>query len=118
MSEPTNEKGLVTAIRRALDREWPNHYLLNTAGNPYQASGTPDLLVCVDGNFIGMEVKFVRPGESRSHAYTRVSPQQWKALSRIQAAGGVAEPILSVDDALRLVAATVGAGRTNDSSDG
>lgn len=37
-------------------------WVLNVHGNPVQKGGVPDLLLCVRGRFVGIELK--RPGET------------------------------------------------------
>ena len=54
-------------------------------------AGTPDLLVCHGGRFIAMEVK--KPGQYPTAI-------QRHRIAQIQAAGGVATVVRSVEDAL------------------
>lgn len=56
-------------------------YVLKTFGNGYQASGTPDLICCINGNFVAIEVK---------SAKGVVSKLQEKRIDEIRSAGGVA----------------------------
>lgn len=65
--------------------------------------GVPDLLMCVDGLFIGMEVKFPRPGESVEHARARATSQQRQQIRLINNAGGMAGVVTSVAEAVDLV---------------
>lgn len=64
------------------------------AGNPMTMAGIPDLIGCMNGMFVGLEVK--RPGNQATQlqAYT---------LERIKAAGGVAGVVHSVEEALELL---------------
>src|SRR4249920_135428 len=54
-----------------------------------QEVGIPDLLVCFYGVFLGLEVK--QPGE-------KASPIQRQVLKTIEAAGGVARVVCSVEE--------------------
>ena len=100
---PANETGLVAAIRRELNKAYPDHWSIKTHGNPYQDAGLPDLLICVEGLLIGMEVKFLRPGETREHATGRITPQQKNQLQKINEAGGMADMVISTEEALELI---------------
>ena len=65
-------------------------YYLKVHGSMYQPAGTPDILACVKGRFIGIEVK--RPGGGV------VSELQRSKIKKIEAAGGVAFVARSVED--------------------
>lgn len=56
-------------------------YVLKTFGNAYQAKGTPDLICCVNGHFVAVEVK-AKNG--------KVSDLQWERISEINDANGTA----------------------------
>jgi hypothetical protein len=72
----------------------------------------PDLLLCIDGLFIGMEIKFPRPGESVEHAKKRATPQQRNQIRLINNSGGMAGVVTSVAEAMDLIhRAFVKAGR-------
>jgi hypothetical protein len=60
----------------------------------YQAVGTPDLLCCVYGRFVGIETKL--PGE-------RLRPMQRVALHEIFNSGGVVAIVETVGQATRLL---------------
>lgn len=100
---PTKERALVAQIKRVVLDRWPDAWVFKVVGHPYQESGVPDLLVCVGGRLFGLEVKLPRPGESREAALRRASAEQLVHLDRIRRAGGVADVVLSVDDALSLI---------------
>ena len=55
------------------------HYVLNVAGSSQQRKGTPDLIVCINGAFYGIELKCKG---------NRPSPLQLHALEEINKAGG------------------------------
>lgn len=100
---PTNETGLVKAIRAAIERRYPGAWTFKVHGGPYQEVGVPDLFVGIRGKFIAMEVKFRHAGESEEHARERVSNVQWAYIQRLRAVGFTAGAVLSVEEALALV---------------
>lgn len=65
--------------------------------------GIPDLLICLDGLLIGIEIKFPRPGESVEHARARATSQQRRQIRLINDAGGMAGVVTSVQEALDLI---------------
>lgn len=99
----TNETGLVRAIIRAVREKYPEAFCFNVVGSPYQMTGVPDLLLCVRGLFIAVEVKFPHPGESDQHARERATPGQRVQIGRINTAGGMAGVVISVEEALALI---------------
>ena len=56
-------------------------YAVNYIGGQYATSGTPDILACIDGRFVGIEAK---AGRGKPTAL------QLRALALIDAAGGLA----------------------------
>jgi hypothetical protein len=56
-------------------------YAVNYIGGMYAISGTPDILACLQGRFVGIEVKA---------GYNKPTALQVQALRRIEEAGGVA----------------------------
>jgi hypothetical protein len=103
MSGPTSETGLVAQIWKRIHAEHPSAWVFKVHGSPYQVAGLPDLLVCVDGLLVGLEVKFIHPGESRQHALDRVTVRQQVQINRIHVAGGTAGVVTSAEEALALV---------------
>jgi len=99
----SSERVLVGTIARAIKRAYPASLVLKIVGNPYQESGIPDLLVCVHGRFIGLEVKNQEPGESAEHAAYRATPVQRVMVTRINKAGGAAGVVTSKEQALALI---------------
>lgn len=67
-------------------------------GNPAQMSGVPDIIACVGGKFVGLEVK---------HPETRknVSAVQANVIGKINRAGGTALVVCSADEALEVIRA-------------
>jgi len=70
-------------------------WFFKVAGGPMQQRGVPDLVCCVDGLFVAMEVK--RPGVGR------LTDLQALTIERIRDAGGVAEVVTSVDEAAAVI---------------
>lgn len=64
-------------------------YVFNAVGSPYQQRGTPDLLVCWRGKFIGLELKV--PGQA-------ATPMQYNEIRKIEKAGGCAAVVWSMGD--------------------
>lgn len=82
------EKKVENKIKRYLDSL--GSYYLKVHGSAYQPAGTPDILACVGGRFIGIEVKKPVGG--------RVSDLQKLKLKQIENAGGVGIIATSVSD--------------------
>jgi hypothetical protein len=62
MSQP--ESRLQRRIRAALEARWPTSFWTKYWGGPFTRAGIPDLIGCVQGRFVALEVK--RPGEEAS----------------------------------------------------
>jgi hypothetical protein len=98
------ESILVGSIARAIHAHYPEAWIFKVAGGPYQVAGVPDLLVCVRGLMVGLEVKNPQPGETPEHARNRATPGQRIQIERINRAGGVADVVVSVAEALGVLA--------------
>lgn len=101
------ETRLINRIRAAITSRWPDAWMVKVSGGPYQTQGLPDLFVCVEGRFIGLEVKAQRRGETREHALGRVTALQSAQLARIAAAGGRGEVVLDLQAAIVAVEAAL-----------
>lgn len=97
------ETTLVNAIRKAMLDTYPGAYVLKVHGGGYQTVGVPDLILCVEGRFIGLEVKRPRAGETIDHARGRATPGQLAQIREIWKAGGYASIVVSVEEALTAV---------------
>lgn len=95
----SKESGVVDAIRRRIAQVWPNSVTWKMHGSVYMEAGIPDLLVCIEGRLIFLEVKHQKPGESRAHALARTSVEQVRQIRRVRAAGGAACTVLADDEA-------------------
>ena len=89
------EAKLVKKIRKYLEEEGAVVFKIHGGDNPFQEVGIPDLLCCLKGIFIAIEVKM--PGEQPSAA-------QASTLRRIARAGGyafTAHSVGEVEEALK-----------------
>lgn len=91
---PKPETRLVKSIREALRAKYPQGLFLKIHGNRFQLVGIPDLLCCVKGRFIALEVKT---------ATGKPTIAQLVILDRINKAGGYARIVRSVSEALKAV---------------
>ena len=91
------ESRLQRAIRRKLTHE-VGGYWLKIAGGPFQKAGVPDILGCVNGLFIGLEVK--RPDRGKK---SEPSELQKIEIQLINLAGGTAGVVTSPKEAIKLV---------------
>lgn len=103
VSEPLNEEQLQTAIWAMIIRKWPTAWVFHPVGGPYQKPGIPDLLICIEGLLIGMEIKHPKVTESVEHARQRATPQQRKEIRAINSAEGMAGVVTSVAEAEDLI---------------
>lgn len=99
----SNESGVVEAIRKRIAAEWPTSATWKMHGSIYMETGIPDVLCCVEGRLIFLEVKHRKPGESEARAYGRTSVEQVRQIRRIRAAGGAACTVLDEDGAVGAV---------------
>lgn len=87
MTELSIRNSIVEALRGM------GAYVLVTTG--VATAGTPDLLVCYHGRFIGIEVKDEKG---------RVEPKQYHELNRIARSGGITCVARNVNDAVAALA--------------
>lgn len=87
------ESKLSRKIQDALRAE--GYFVFKVHGSEHMMAGLPDLIVCVDGRFVGLEVKLPA---SREH----VSVVQELRHRQIRDAGGVARVVCSVEEAVSL----------------
>ena len=67
-------------------------------GNEHMMAGLPDLICCVEGIYLGLEVK--TPSTQGD-----VSPRQFRVHTQIDEAGGLAAVVWSADQACQIVEA-------------
>lgn len=76
----TPEKKVEGEIKKYLDRIGAYYEKIH-GGSIFQSSGIPDIIACINGRFVGIEVKRSDGGQ--------ISPLQKLKLKQIENAGGV-----------------------------
>lgn len=99
----TNESQLVGQIMKAIAKEYKTAWLFKVVGSPYQMVGVPDILACIEGLTVGIEVKHQKPHETEDAARGRTTLTQRGQIQRINRAGGIAGTALSVEDAFEII---------------
>jgi hypothetical protein len=102
-----DEDKLQAAVIKAILAEWPDAWSFHPLGGMYQKPGIPDLLLCVNGLLIGIELKNPHPGESDQAARERTTPLQRKEIRAINRAGGTARTAITVAEAVATVRAAL-----------
>ena len=74
-----NEKRFEMKIRKELEKY--NAWVLKTWSNGIQRAGIPDLIVCLNGHFVGIEFKAEKGKPSELQKYN---------IKKIKEAGGIA----------------------------
>lgn len=92
MSQP--EAKLSRKIMDALRAE--GYFCFKVHGSEFMMAGLPDIIVCAEGYFIGLETKMP---QSRGN----VSPRQVIVHTQIEHAGGTARVVCSPQEALDVV---------------
>ena len=87
------EKDITAAIMRYL-KTVPDCFAFKAHGGMYGTAGLPDIICCVGGRFVGLEVK--APGG-------KLSKLQSVTLQRINAAKGKAFKVESVDATRKII---------------
>lgn len=85
--KPQSEKSIENQIKKWLDSN--GYWWMKVHGDMFQKAGVPDIIACINGKFVGIEVK--RPGG-------RVSELQKHQIEQIQQSGGVAFVAYSLDE--------------------
>lgn len=78
-------------IRYLQVRYGPRVWILNHLGGLWQRSGVPDLLICLDGRFLALEIK-------SPLGTGRLGPRQAGELEAIRQAGGIAAVVSSWEE--------------------
>ncbi len=89
------EGRLVKRIKAYVKGKGGRCFNIHGGDNPYQEVGIPDLLICYRGRFVGLEVK--QPGEEPT-------AKQKQVLHEIEAAGGRAVAVTTVEEVVDLLA--------------
>ena len=87
------EAQLTNKIIAAIREHDPAAWIFKTHGSGYQRAGVPDLLICISGMMIAIEVK--RPGG-------KVTRLQQREIERLRVAGATAAVARSVNEALEI----------------
>lgn len=88
------ESALSRKIMEALRAQ--GYFCFKVHGSEYMMAGLPDIIVCAEGLFIGLETKLP---EYR----TNVSPRQVVVHTQIEHAGGTARVVCSSQEALAAI---------------
>ena len=88
------ERDIVAAVKRYLSTLGEDVFFWKEHGGPYGTSGISDIIICYKGRFIGMECKLPDG---------RLTELQKRAISKINAAGGIARRVESVEDAKAII---------------
>lgn len=89
------ERDVVAAIKKYLISLGRDIFFWKEHGGPYGTSGIPDIICCYKGRFLGLEAKL--PGG-------KLTELQKRTLDKINAAGGIARRVQSVDDVKVIIA--------------
>lgn len=71
-------------------------YVINVTGSPHIPTGTPDLIACICGRFVGIEIKLPNGNYG-------LTTSQKLHLKRIMDNGGVGIKVTSVEEVKELV---------------
>lgn len=91
---PGPETAIVRRIMTALRDHYPQGYFRKIHGNAFQHAGIPDIVGCIKGHFIGLEVKT---------STGRVSRIQELEGEEIKTAKGIYGVVTSPEEALSLL---------------
>ena len=87
------EKKVENKIKKWLkDR---NYWYFKVHGSIYQPAGIPDILACINGKFVAIEVKRTDGGV--------ISPLQKAQIEKIKENGGIAGVACSMEDFLEIL---------------
>ncbi len=93
------EKTVTNAVIKFL-KSLPECFCWKQAGGMYGTMGLPDIICCISGRFVAFEVK--RPaGDGRIGG--KLTKLQEVTLGKIQAAGGVAVMVTSLEEVKTVV---------------
>ena len=92
------EKGLKEKAVENKIKKWlkdKGYWFFKVHGSIFQPSGIPDILACIDGKFVAIEVKRSKGGV--------VSPLQKAQIAKIKENGGIVGVANSMDEFLKIL---------------
>lgn len=100
------ETRLVNKMRAAAKEKYGERLVIvKHHGSEFAQAGVSDLLCCLDGTFIAVEVKAPENYGSEERAITQgPTVKQWAFLARVEKAGGTAVVCASVESFLAVLA--------------
>jgi hypothetical protein len=87
------ESGLQRRVQKALRAAFPGSYIRKIHVSEFAAAGTPDLICCIHGLFVGIEIK--TPGRKP----TKLQEHEFNEIIK---AGGIAVVARTPEDAVHL----------------
>lgn len=93
-----NESEITKSILKYL-KTLPRCFFWKEHGGIYGTSGIPDIIVCIDGRFIALEVKTQKG---------KTTPLQNAAIRKIRSSGGFAFVVRSMEEAKNAIDSTMG----------
>lgn len=93
-----NESDITKSILKYL-KTLPRCFFWKEHGGIYGTSGIPDIIVCIDGRFIALEVKTQKG---------KTTPLQNTAIRKIHSSGGFAFVVRSVKEAKNAIDSAMG----------
>ncbi len=88
------EKTIVNKVIKYL-KSLPGCFCWKQHGGQFGTMGLPDIICCISGRFVAFEVK--RPAFG-GYAAGKLTPLQLATITKIQAAGGIAVVVTSLED--------------------
>lgn len=88
------ERDIVERIRTKVLAPLPRSFFFKVHGGPFQQVGIPDLIGCLEGRFVAIEVK--QPGKEPTKIQATI-------LKKLAAAGAVVGVATSVEEARAIV---------------
>lgn len=96
MARTNPETRLTKTIRKNLMKEFPGSVFYKMHGSEYMESGIPDLIGCIEGKFVAIEVK--HPDTSHD-----VTPIQQARMDRIHEAGAIVLVAEDSEEAIEVI---------------
>lgn len=93
-----NESDITKSILKYL-KTLPHCFFWKEHGGIYGTSGIPDIIVCIDGRFIALEVKTQKG---------KTTPLQNAVIKKIHSSGGFAFVVRSVEEAKNAIDSATG----------